>query len=80
MLEHACCVWPVLLSSPHPPQTTPVLAKESSGAELMCSGESTVCCLVGNLPLSTLGISHSGLCVPSSGRLVFFWERLNLGM
>lgn len=45
-----------------------------------CSGESTVCCLLGNFPLSIPGISHSGLHVPSSGKTGIFWEKLTLGM
>lgn len=45
-----------------------------------CSGESTVCCLVGNFLLSIPGISHSGLHVPSLAKTDIFGERLILGM
>lgn len=34
ILQHSCCVWPVLLFSPNPPQTVLVLVKEPFGAEL----------------------------------------------
>lgn len=73
-----------LFCCPHLTQHRPSLPLPSNPLEqsswALCSHESTVCCLVGNFPLSTLGISHSELHVPSSGKTGIFGERLLLGI
>lgn len=44
-------------------------------SQALCSGESTVCCLMGNFPVSSPGISHSGLCIPSSEKTGTFFGK-----
>lgn len=84
--EEGCWSTPVVcgpfccprLTHHRPPLSWPRNPLEQS-SRAPCSGESTACCLVGDFPLSTPRISHSGLRVPSSGKTGIFLGKTYFG-